>query len=58
MSTKKNSQVPASDRSMEPEREARSELFFFPKRNPPVTIRAASREEAERLLEDPNPQEV
>lgn len=32
-------------------------VFFFPKRNPPVSVRAASREEAESLLED-NPKEV
>ena len=49
---------------MEPAVESRSELFFFPKRNPPVSIRAANLEEAEHLLEaagtqlkDPNPKE-
>jgi hypothetical protein len=35
---------------MDPEKGSRSRLFFFPKRNPPVSVRAASREEAERLL--------
>jgi hypothetical protein len=35
-----------------------SELFFFPKRNPPVSVRAASREEAERILEADKRKEV
>lgn len=53
MSTRKPKAV-ASDRSMDQEREDRSRVFFFPKRNPPVSVRAGSREEAERLLETPN----
>lgn len=36
---------------MDTEAEDRSQVFFFPKRNPPVSIRATSLEEAERLLE-------
>lgn len=38
--------------------EEETELFFFPKNSPPVSIRAASREEAERLLEASNTKEV
>ena len=64
MSTPKPNKLPASDRSMQPQREERSRVFFFPKHNPPVSIRAASREEAEKLLagqeprlEDPNQKE-
>ena len=49
--------LPANDRSMEAERADRSQVFFFPKHNPPTSIRAASRAEAERLLETPNPKE-
>lgn len=33
-------------------------LFFFPKRNPPVSVRAASRQEAERILETTNDKEA
>ncbi len=63
MSTERNQRIASSDRSMEPSKADRSELFFFPKRNPPVSIRAASLEEAERklsseLLETPNPKEA
>lgn len=58
MSTKRNPRLPASDRSMDTDGEDRSELFFFPKHSPPVTVRAASREEAERTLEATNPKEV
>lgn len=53
MSNRKPKPV-ASDRSMDQEREDSSRIFFFPKRNPPVSVRAATREEAERLLETPN----
>ena len=51
MSTKRVTGLPASDRSMDTNQEDRSELFFFPKGNPPICIRAASRKEAERKLE-------
>lgn len=33
------------------------QVFFFPKRTPPVSVRAATREEAEALLENPNHEE-
>lgn len=46
----------ASDRSMKPQ-EGEEQEFFFPKRNPPVSIRAKSREEAERIL-DANTKEI
>lgn len=57
MSKRQSQAIPASDRSMDTEREDRSQTFFFPKRNPPVSIRAASREEAEKELEASNPKE-
>jgi hypothetical protein len=42
----------ASDRSMQPNESAGEEQnFFFPKRNPPVSVRARSREEAEAKLD-------
>jgi hypothetical protein len=48
----------ASDRSMQPDEKAHEEQsFFFPKRNPPVSVRAHSREEAEAKL-DANSQEA
>lgn len=53
MSTRTKKPV-ESDRSMDQKRDDRSRVFFFPKRNPPVSVRATSREEAERLLETPN----
>jgi hypothetical protein len=40
----------AKDRSMSPA-EGQGRTFFFPKRNPPVSVRAASRKEAEALLD-------
>lgn len=65
MSTKRATRLPASDRSMDTDQEDRSELFFFPKHTPPVSIRATSREEAEAQLaeedarlEDTNPHEA
>lgn len=58
MANEKPKRVPATDRSMDAERSDRSSLFFFPKRTPPASIRAASREEAERLLDATNPQEA
>jgi len=57
-SDERRRQVMGNDRSMDTDREDRSEMFFFPKRNPPVSVRAASREEAERLLEANNTKEV
>lgn len=48
----------ARDRSMDETAPERSQVFFFPKHNPPVSVRAASREEAERLLADPNHKEA
>lgn len=51
MNKERKRTLTASDRSMDTESEARSQIFFFPKRNPPVSIRAKSLEEAERLLE-------
>jgi hypothetical protein len=55
--SKREKMIDASDRSMDTERKDRSQVFFFPKRNPPVSVRAASREEAEQLLETPNRKE-
>jgi hypothetical protein len=40
----------ASDRSMRPT-DGDEHDFFFPKRNPPVSVRARSREEAEAKLD-------
>lgn len=41
-----------------PERDGERE-FFFPRHSPPVTVRARTREEAERKLEEiDNPKEV
>lgn len=37
---------------MSPRPEPGSELFFFPKHNPPVSLRAASLEEAQEALRD------
>lgn len=54
MNKERKRALPASDRSMDVESEVRSQIFFFPKRNPPVTVRATSLEEAERLLETNN----
>jgi len=43
---------------METDKEDRSLVFFFPKHAAgPVSVRAASREEAEKQLEDPNTKE-
>lgn len=50
--------VEAVDRSMDARRTERSQVFFFPKRNPPVSVRAASLQEAEVLLEATNRKEV
>lgn len=66
MSTAPSRKVQANDRSMAVQKPETSEAFFFPKRNPPVSVRAASREEAERILseqdaanlKDPNAKEV
>lgn len=58
MSTKETKKVAATDRSMSTERKDRSQVFFFPKHNPPVSIRALSREEAEGILEATNTKEV
>jgi hypothetical protein len=55
MSKPRSQKVPAADRSMDTERKERSQVFFFPKRNPPASVRADSREEAEQLLEASNP---
>ena len=44
--------IVSTDRSMDADKADRSEVFFFPKRNPPVSVRAASREEAEKLLDN------
>jgi hypothetical protein len=65
MSTAPGKKVAADDRSMAVANANSSPVFFFPKHNPPVSIRAASREEAEKLLaeqdaalEAPNAKEV
>ena len=62
MSTERKPRVASNDRSMDAQTGDRSEVFFFPKhKGKPVSVRAASREEAERLLEaaleTPNPKE-
>ena len=44
-----NRKIPASNRSMQPT-EGEEREFFFPKHNPPVTVRAKTREEAEEKL--------
>lgn len=54
---KKEQKVAARDRSMDADPEDRSRVFFFPKRNPPVSIRANSREEALEILEASNTKE-
>lgn len=58
MAHEKKGKLPASDRSMDSDRGDRSSLFFFPKRNPPTSVRAETREEAERLLDATNPKEA
>jgi hypothetical protein len=45
-----NRKVAESNRSMAVDQADGGELFFFPKRRPPVSVRAASREDAERIL--------
>jgi len=47
----------ADNRSMDVPAQDSSRVFFFPKRNPPVSVRANTRAEAEELL-DTNHQEV
>lgn len=42
----------AQDRSMDVSRGEGGTLFFFPKRNPPASVRAPSRQEAEHLLDN------
>ncbi len=42
---------------MDTDRKDRGQVFFFPKRKPPVSVRAASREEAEAALEASNRKE-
>ena len=44
--------IASTDRSMDTDKADRSEIFFFPKRNPPVSVRAASRAEAEKLIDN------
>ena len=67
MATQKANKVPANDRSMQPATVGDgNRTFFFPKRKPPVSVRAASRDEAEKLvagldvaaLSTPNTQEA
>jgi hypothetical protein len=40
------------NRQVTPEQEADLETYFFPKHIPPVSIKAASKEEAERKLQE------
>lgn len=59
MSIERAQRIPTNDRSMDTPREGGSETFFFPKRNPPISVRAASREQAEKQLEEvPEPSEL
>lgn len=47
----------ASNRQLKTDETGRKMEFFFPKENPPVTITARSREEAERKLAARNKKE-
>lgn len=38
------------NRAISPEPDTKEQEFFFPKHNPPVTIKAKNREEAEKKL--------
>jgi hypothetical protein len=51
---KRSQKIEAADRSMDPVQGGRSRVFFFPKRNPPASVRAGSLEEAEQRLAAPN----
>jgi hypothetical protein len=57
MGTTRGKKPEAADRSMQPEK-GPSRLFFFPKRVPPVSVRAETQAEAERLLEAANRKEA
>lgn len=58
MSTEKPKKIETDNRSMSSERDEGSVVFFFPKHTPPTSVRAATREEAERILEDTNKKEA
>jgi PDZ domain-containing secreted protein len=51
--------IKSNDRQMTSEaKDDGTQVFFFPKNNPPISIRATSREEAERKLEALNRKEA
>lgn len=58
MSDEKPKKIATNNRAMSASEEDGKEVFFFPKRNPPITVRATSLEEAEKLLEDTNHKEI
>lgn len=64
MSTDRAKKIASSDRSMEATGKEGGELFFFPKRRPPVSVRAKTIEEARAkvgepdLAEETNPTQV
>lgn len=47
-----------NNRAMATDVEVRPELFFFPKANPPVTVRAANQVEAEAMVKSITRKEV
>lgn len=55
---KDTKRIATNDRQMSTKDGDGSEVFFFPKHNPPISVRAASREEAERILKANNEQEA
>lgn len=46
--------IASSDRSMDTANPDSTEVFFYPKHTPPTSVRAATREEADRILEASN----
>ena len=58
MTKTQSNQVEANNRSMEEVKsDDRSQVFFFPKNTPPVSIKAENLGEAEALLEARNAKE-